>query len=91
MLVSYLATQVIALPFTSIPELIQNSNYRIAVMPGSSQEDAFKLSNYPQWAVGYTERIKPYLDEYSKYDPEWMSILDNDSNTAVYIDYFTGM
>jgi hypothetical protein len=92
MLVSYLATKVIVLPFTSIPELIKSTDYRVAVNPGSSQEDSFKLSNDPNWALVYTERIEPYLEEYRKYKPIYdMSILDNDTKTAVYCDYFTGM
>jgi hypothetical protein len=94
MLISYLATKVISLPFTSIPQLIKTSDYRIALTPGSSQEDTFKFSNDQDWAVGYTERIQPYLEEYFKYtngSVMGMSILDSNTETAVYMDYFTGM
>jgi hypothetical protein len=49
MVISYLATRVIVLPFTSISELLDKSNFLIALQPGSSYEDAFKLSTDPIW------------------------------------------
>jgi hypothetical protein len=94
MLVSYLATKVIILPFNTLPELIRDSDYRIAVTPGSSQEDYFKFSKDPDWVVAYTQRITPYLEEYSIVANGTimdMSILDSGTDTAVYMDYFTGM
>ena len=36
MLISYLATRVIVLPFNNIPELVANSQFRILLMPGKN-------------------------------------------------------
>ena len=49
MLVSYLSTKVVVLPFTNIFELLKNSDYRIALIGGTSQEDYFKLFNHAYW------------------------------------------
>ena len=68
MLISYLATSVIVLPFDSIATMLtKSSNFKIAVMPGSGQEDAFKLSKDPIWQEAWTERLEPYLEFYKPY------------------------
>ena len=64
MLISYLARRTINLPFNSIPTLITKSDFKIAVIPGSSYEDAFKTATDPFWQKAWTERIEPYLDAY---------------------------
>ena len=46
MLISYLATRVISLPFKDIPDLVSNTQFRIILQPGTSFEDAFKTSPY---------------------------------------------
>ena len=42
MLISYLATRVVSLPFKDIPDLVANTQFRIILTPGSSYEDALK-------------------------------------------------
>ena len=42
MLISYLSTRKIVLPFQNIPELISKTQYRIILSPGSSYEDDFR-------------------------------------------------
>ena len=64
MLISYLATRKIVLPFNNIPELVSKSSFRIALSPGSSYEDAFKTSIDPDWMVAWTDRIQPFLPDY---------------------------
>ena len=64
MLISYLSSKVVELPFNSIPELIENTNFRIAVLPGSYHEDAFKYANDPYWKIAWKERIQPFIHEY---------------------------
>ena len=63
MLISYLATRVIVLPFDGVPGLL-TTPFQIALNPGSSYEDAFKTSQDPFWQEAWNERIKPYLDDY---------------------------
>ena len=38
MLISYLATRVIVLPFDGISSLVENSDFKIGLSPGSSYE-----------------------------------------------------
>ena len=64
MLISYLATRVIVLPFNNIPELVENSNFKISLNPGTSFEDAFKFATDTHWKIAWKERIKPFLDDY---------------------------
>ena len=56
MLISYLATRVIVMPFKNIPELVSNTDFRIVLLPGTSFEDAFKTSKNPDWQAAWTQR-----------------------------------
>ena len=68
MLITYLSTRVIVLPFNSIATMLtKSSSFKIAVMPGSGHEDAFKFSKDPVWQEAWTDRIEPYLDFYRPY------------------------
>jgi hypothetical protein len=89
MLISYLATRVIVLPFNSIPELMDKSDYLIALTPGSSYEDAFKLSTDPIWQDAWNNRIKDYLVNYQgkRGTEQKMIVIDNPS-IALYTNYF---
>jgi hypothetical protein len=64
MLISYLSAQVFFLPFTGIETLLLHSDYQIAVLPESSQLNAFKYSEDPLWKRAYVERIEPSYDSY---------------------------
>lgn len=64
MLISYLATRVITLPFNGIETLLSQSDFNIALNPGTSYEDAFKISIDPVWQAAWIGRIQPYLEEY---------------------------
>ena len=67
MLISYLATRVIVLPFDGIATLLTKSDFQIAIMPGSGHEDAFKFSTDDIWQRAWKERIQPYLEDYRPY------------------------
>ena len=67
MLISYLSTRVIALPFHGVESLFDKSDYQIALWPGTALENTFKLSIEPVFQKAWTERIEPYLDFYQKY------------------------
>jgi hypothetical protein len=88
MLVSYLATRVLTLPFHGLPELLRTSTFRVAIIPASSQEDNFKLSNNSdrQWA--WKDRIEPYLDEYWS-DTSLIKLLETDPEIAIYENFFS--
>ena len=88
MLVSYLSTKVVVLPFTNIFELLKNSDYRIALIGGTSQEDYFKLSSDPIVQQAYYERIEPYLEEFAPFYSNLNDLLLRDESLAVFNNYF---
>ena len=89
MLVSYLSTRVIVLPFNNIRELVENTDFRIAIIPGTSFEDAFKYSTDPIWQKAYKERIKPYLDEYMESYLQMVDLPLKDSSLALYDNFYS--
>ena len=93
MLISYLATRVISLPFKTIPELLTNTQIRILLTPGTSFEDSFKTATDPNWQAAWTDRVQPYLDEIG-FDMDRNHISDKvtkDGLTAWYHDYLSVM
>ena len=91
MLISYLSTRFIVLPFNTIPELITNTNFKISVFSGSSMMDSFIQSNDFYWKEAWKYRIKPNIkpqfedfttDDFVRY------IIDND-DVAYYDNYFS--
>ncbi len=90
MLISYLATRVIVLPFDGIKGLVENSDYRIAVIPGSSFMDAFKHSSVPEVQEAWKTRIEPYLEDYRGH-VEMIKLPAADPSLALYDNYFAGM
>ena len=86
MLISYLSTRFIALPFTNIRGLVENSDFRIALIKGTSFDDSFKMSTDPIWQKAYSERIEPYMDQYpalGSYD-EFIALALRDESLAIY-------
>ena len=67
MLISKLSIRVIPLPFDNIENLLTKSDFKVALNPGSSYEDAFKTSTDPIWKAVWTERIKPFLEDYRSF------------------------
>ena len=66
-LISYLSTHKISMPFESLEKLLQATNFKIAIIPESAQEDNFKLSSDPIKQKIYNQRIKPYLYDWGSY------------------------
>ena len=89
MLISYLATRKIVLPFNNIPELVSKSSFRIVLTPGSSNEDALKTSRDPDWMVAWTDRIQPYLEDYVGGKVDRLNLIMTNPTTALYDDYFS--
>ena len=71
-LISYLAIQKTHLPFNNLETLLSSTSNKIAVLPGSSLEDAFRHSRDPITQRAWTERIEPYLDEFHTYSGIYM-------------------
>ena len=90
MLVSYLSTRFIVLPFTNIRELMENSDYRIGLIRGTSHEAYFKSSADPIIQKAYYERIEPYLEEYAPFYDNMNALLLRDESLAVYQNFFGG-
>ena len=66
-LISYLSTSKTILPFTSLETLIDSTDYRIAIIPNTAQEESFKDHNLPIRQKAWDERIAPYLEQYSSW------------------------
>ena len=94
MLISFLATRVISLPFKDIPDLVANTQFQIILRPGTSFEDAFKTSPDPIWQAAWTDRIQPHLDELTTYlnlAVDFSDKVTKDGLTAWYHDYLSVM
>ena len=70
MLVSYLAATIIVLPFDGINTLMSQTDYKVAVQPGTYGQSVFEDSLDPIWQSAWKERTEPYLDHYKSYYSE---------------------
>ena len=92
MLISYLATRVIILPFIDIPDLVSNTEFRIILTPGSSSEDAFKTSTDANWQVAWTDRVQPHLEEHVGFSfQDFSDEISKDGLSAWFGNYFSVM
>ena len=82
-LVSYLSTQKTRLPFNSLGELLDSTNYKIAILHDSAHEDDFKLSADSNKQKAWSERIEPYLDMFPDYSSMYELELDNSINSKM--------
>ena len=87
MLISYLATRVIVLPFNNIRELVDQSTFVISLFPGSAYMDSFKFSEDPDWQRAWKQRLEPYLDNY-EHTSRMIDYPLQDSNVALYENFF---
>ena len=92
MLISYLATKTISLPFKDVPDLMANTQFRILLLPGSIRESDFKTSTDPIWQAAYTDRIRPHLEEHVGItDREFGDKIAKEELSAWYTSYFWAM
>ncbi len=91
MLISYLATRVISLPFRDIQGLVESSDYRIAAIPDSTLEMDFKFAKDVTWQRAYRERLRPHLEEYRGALEDRIKYASEESSTALYDNYFSIM
>ena len=89
MLISYLATRVISLPFKDIPDLVSNTEFRIILRPGTAFEDAFKTSPNQNWQAAWTDRVQPHLEEHVGLSlQDMVDKMTRDEESAFYDNYF---
>ena len=92
MLISYLATRIISLPFKDIPDLVANTQFRIIIMPGTSQVDSFKTSPDPAWQTAWIDRVQPHLEEHMDFSKQdFADKMTKDTVSAWYGNYFSHM
>ena len=92
MLISYLATRVISLPFKDIPDLVSNTQFRIILRPGTTFEDSFKTSTDKNWQAAWTDRVQPHLEEHVGFSmQDFADTMTIDSVSAWYDVYFAIM
>ena len=89
MLISYLATRVISLPFKDIPDLVSNTQFQIIIKPGTFVEDTFKTSPDQYWQTAWTDRVQPHLEEHVGFSTQDMADkLTTDGGSAYYAIHF---
>jgi hypothetical protein len=92
MLISYLATRIIVMPFTDIAELVSNTDFRIILKPSTSFEMAFKFSQNPDWQAAWIDRVQPHLEEHRGYGrKELIGKVVTEDGSAMYDNYFSVM
>ena len=62
MLITYLSTRVVVLPFSDLKSLLENTDYIIVIPPGTSYEDAFRYSGDALRQQAYKEIILPNIE-----------------------------
>ncbi len=87
MLISYLSTRVILLPFTNVEELVMFTNYKILVPPGTISEDKFKYDTRSLWMKAWTDRVQPYLLPSDVNTADIIKHIMSDPNAAIYSDW----
>ena len=87
-----LATRTISMPFRDLTDLVENTQFRIILLPGSSLEDDFKTSTDPIWQAAWTDRVKPHLEEHVAFtDPEFADKTAKEELSAWYHFYIGAM
>ena len=92
MLISYLSTRFIVLPFNNIPELLDNTDFKIHFFPGSSYEASFQQSEDFYWKKAWNERIQPqiYEPEFAEYSTQdFIRYIIENEDAAYYDNYYS--
>ena len=88
MLLSFLTVERFDLPFNNLRDLLKNTDYNIAIIPGSISEAIFKDSLDPNYQEAWKDRIEPYLEDYLPYAKNadhMMEIFNQIPRIALYI------
>ncbi len=68
----------------------ENTNFRLALIPATTFEDAFKLATDDLWRSIYVDRLQPHLEEYLSYPNylvDMVHFITDDFETALYDSY----
>ncbi len=87
MLVSYLATRVIVLPFTNVDTLVKDSSYRMSTNPGSLIVDKFRYATDPVWKEAWVDRMEPSIGSYEGDLASLLQFLMAESEMSLYTDF----
>lgn len=88
MVTSYLSARVTTLPFDDLPGLVDKTDFKIAVTPGSSFIETFRSSGDDTWRKAYKTRIEPYVDKYQGHGDNMIQFPLTDKKTALYDNYY---
>ncbi len=69
-------------------ELVSSTDFKIALTPGSSYADAYRLSPDPLWQNAWNTRIHPFIDTYPQPGHELVDKIIADSDYALYDNFF---
>ena len=86
---SYLSARITTLPFYDLNGLVETSDFKIALMPGSYYVDIFRLSNDSTWQKAFKTRIEPNLESYKGHSESMIYFPLNDKKTAVYDNFYS--
>ena len=92
MLITYLSTRVVVLPFSDLKTLLETTNYIIVIPPGTSYEYAFRYSGDTLRQQAYKEIILPNIEmmrpeESVSWIEHNLDLIMTKSNTAVYAGF----
>ena len=89
MVTSYLSARVTSLPFYDLNGLVETSDFKIALMPGSYYVDIFRLSNDSLWQKAYQTRIEPNLESYKGHSDNMIYFPLTEKKTALYDNFYS--
>ncbi len=89
MVTSYLSARVVDMPFKDLTSLIEQSDFKIGVLKGTSMIDSFKFAKDPIWVRAWNERISPYLNSYKDNNEEMVLSVLTDKKMALYNNFFS--
>lgn len=89
MLISFLAVKTKALPFNNLLNLMQDTNLKIALLPGTSFADTFRLSPDSLWRTAWTERIEPSLNTFPTDKESLVELIISDRMYTLFDNYYS--
>ncbi|TRY63126.1 hypothetical protein TCAL_11659 [Tigriopus californicus] len=89
MLISFLAVKTKALPFNNFLNLMEDTNLKIALLPGTSFADTFRLSPDSLWRTAWAERIEPHLNTYPTDKESLVELIISDRQFTLFDNYYS--
>ncbi|XP_059082976.1 glutamate receptor ionotropic, kainate glr-3-like [Tigriopus californicus] len=89
MIISYLAVRNVALPFESLEDLVENTDYKVVVQPGTAYVDQLRFGNTEVLRQTWVERVEPYIDSYPSTKVEMLDLVLKDPSYALLDEYYS--